>query len=92
MKTETEVKHTPTPWHSSVNMEVDIYACGFRIACMKGGEIVRDKANAAYIVRAVNCHEELLELAKSLHSHLGKSNGRKIGCADCETIAKAESK
>lgn len=56
--------HTPTPWHTADNMDIDIYASGFRIAIMKGGEIRRDKANAAFIVAACNAHEKMLETLK----------------------------
>jgi hypothetical protein len=61
-----KITHTPTPWHIANNMDVDIYGdTGFRIAVMKGGEIMRDEANAAYIVRAVNAYAPMVEALKA---------------------------
>lgn len=95
MSTQTEVKHTPTPLAVAIYQAMGIYKAAFgesmhgthpQIAAML------ELGPMKPIASAVNCHKELLELAKSLHNHLGKSNGRKIGCADCETITKAESR
>lgn len=55
MKTETKVKHTPTPWTIK----------GYEIVNKDGwiASVNQDKPeDAAYIVRAVNCHEELIRL------------------------------
>lgn len=62
MKTETKVTHTPTPlpWKVSNNRDVEIYGSSYRIVVMVGGELHRDKANAAFIVKAVNSHQEML--------------------------------
>lgn len=48
--------------------------------------------NAAFIVRAVNNLQPLINAFKKEHSHLGCDDGRKAGCESCEAIARAESR
>lgn len=67
-----EVKHTPTPWEvngleiQATNREETFIAEVFN-------ENESAKANAQFIVKAVNCHDELIEAL----AHL-------IACADCK--------
>ena len=77
MKTET-VKHTPTPWEIKITQEgFEIVGSANKanyksvIAWIKlGGATWKDtwnkeqEANAEFIVRACNSHEELLEACK----------------------------
>ena len=53
--------HTPTPWQVANGSPLLIGCDGFWIAGMMGlqGEI--GEANARFIVRAVNCHDQLVE-------------------------------
>jgi hypothetical protein len=64
-----KTQHTPTPWevdreagddsHVMIDSQSDVYI----------GEIFIE-ANAAFIVRAVNAHEELLHVIKGMVHHL----------------------
>lgn len=65
-------QHTPTPWMYYENGSVGrdktpMYTIGFGIGGMLG-EVVGE-ANAQFIVKAVNCHEELLEACKKALKH-----------------------
>src|SRR5271157_3455432 len=63
-----EVQHTPTPWKVSVHVD----GCNFTSYMINEVELAgaesdeEAEANAAFIVRAVNAHEELLRVAKFL--------------------------
>lgn len=71
-------KHTPTPWMHEHTKDketnsVDIYNIdGACIATVRSnhGYDVRE-ANAAYIVKAVNCHEQLVEALVRAQCELG---------------------
>lgn len=55
-------KHTPTPWYLSP-ISCDVWANpGFTICEVypSGHETEEKKANAEFIVRACNCHDELV--------------------------------
>jgi hypothetical protein len=56
-------KHTPTPWNGSN----DIWSINStqRVAQAFGLDVIERKANADFIVRAVNSHEELLAACKA---------------------------
>ncbi|MFA7308101.1 MAG: hypothetical protein WC026_15675 [Hyphomicrobium sp.] len=58
------VEHTKTPWRVGRNGGDDAVFSGNRVVAMcdtdTNAERV-DKANAAFIVRACNCHAELVE-------------------------------
>lgn len=66
--------HTPTPWElydegkSAVGHQFAIVGNKERIATVHGleNELPKTQANAAFIVRAVNCHDELVETIKLL--------------------------
>ena len=89
--------HTPTPWHPH-DMEQGI-------VCTEGGLPIVDtnakaleqserNANAAFICRAVNAHEELLAMLKHEHDKLIEIDEAEHGdtCPVCDVIAKAEGK
>lgn len=71
MSTQTEVKHTPTPWKikNLTHNDLPVYAVmnsqGQLIAEVPAMDEI-DKANAAFIVRAVNCHEDLFKACKKV--------------------------
>src|ERR1700682_5153340 len=91
MKTKSEQKpqHTPTPWSVATSikefvpktqgggLKVRLLGNGFqRLGTMNASEDTElARANAAFIVRAVNSHEELLEAAKVALERLGKLPG-----------------
>ena len=63
-------KHTPTPWKVVDNpdlplgiVEVDEDGSGI---CNMEFDHERDKANAEIIVRAVNCHDELVYVVETM--------------------------
>jgi len=65
MKNKVNVsEHTPTPWHSDLSTvhgpEIDAEYQEKQIVCS-----VINRADAAFIVKAVNCHEELLNALKA---------------------------
>lgn len=57
-------KHTPTPWKITVQQDVLLY-----IEKTKGNK--QATANAALIVRAVNCQEELIEMLEKVTNQQG---------------------
>lgn len=64
MNTQTEVKHTATPWTIK----------GYEIVNKDGwiASFNQDKPeDAAYAVRAVNCHEELIKAANTFLESIG---------------------
>jgi len=69
METKEQVMHTPTPWqvfitHGTVD---HIGTRGRKVAAFPwDGEHELDIANAEFIARAVNCHEDLLTLARDV--------------------------
>lgn len=90
----SEPRHTPTPWvleGNSINGK-DFEGC---IAMASGKSAHQNLINAAYIVRAVNSHEELLRAAKAMHDEfLSHSRGSVAheDCWWCAAIARAEGK
>jgi len=96
------MNHTPTPWHLGEQTPWYIYTPGIpthRIAetCTTpdGSLLAKEaKANAAFIVRAVNAHEALLAIAKELledRLSLNADNPDLTTRAE-QAIAKAEGK
>ena len=84
MKTNDEVKHTPTPWHYTVGADSGTFPI------WKSNEIMHrlafiamvanadesypyktTEANAAFIVKACNAHDELLKAAKIALAWMG---------------------
>lgn len=75
----SETKHTPGPWVTDErhNYPCDIYANSengeelIAIACdLDDGGAMTDEANARFIVRACNSHEELLAALKRLTAEI----------------------
>jgi hypothetical protein len=68
---ETTAKHTPTPWKAThigegeyrKEIVIDVATCGQIAEVLDAGN---GQANAAYIVRAVNSHADLLEALKAV--------------------------
>lgn len=82
------MSHTPTPWNGDqFTMPETI-----RIASIDGKSIaglaqsVKNKANAEFIVRAVNSHEELLEASQGLLNAL-QARLMRTGCNGPEESA-----
>jgi len=114
-KEKVENKHTPTPWKSiredyrgNADKLVIHSSDDHRIAVVdvtkweddERGFTEIEEANAAFIVRAVNCHEDLLIAMKKIKEwYAPTANG---GWADhqdaityqlaCQAIARAEEK
>ena len=64
-----ETKHTPTPWEVETNPNIKIYIrAGTKEIChMCEGDLYgRPDVNAAFIVRACNSHDALVEALKAL--------------------------
>jgi hypothetical protein len=59
-------KHSPLPWRGDRN----IYGADNTVVCTNnrpaGGQIAVENANRDLILRAVNCHQALVEAVKSL--------------------------
>lgn len=76
MKPKTEGKHTPIPWKWHIddlgNPEIynDRRIIASTVPQYKG---LHDEANAAFICRAVNAHEGLVEACKKLVTYLNDS-------------------
>jgi hypothetical protein len=84
-----ERKHTPTPWHVANGSHIHDKPTEFdetgarigdtpnRIAAIEYpyGDAEGKAFNAEYIVRAVNCHDELVEALKRARDHMIMSEG-----------------
>ena len=75
MRTQTAEGHTPTPWRISSVTSRYIESHDGEIIGTAYPETMMDDypvacANAAFIVKAVNCHEELLEACKQMRDML----------------------
>jgi hypothetical protein len=98
-----KIKPTPTPWMTEGRYVLNSVG-GISIACttqLKGKNESQDihfekiaKANAAFIVKAVNCHEELINVVKALSELMGKSDYAfsEVNLWAHQVIAKAEGK
>lgn len=82
--------HTPTPWN--VSYDTDIYASpNIQVSvCSRTGVEGQAKINAAFIVRAVNLFDEMLNCVKDHECFCG--DGDVMICNRCRIIAKAEGK
>lgn len=79
---EMKKKHTPIPWHHDPEVPRYVYANRDKGPCIAAMQYVNDseeeaQANAAFIVTAVNSHEELLRACKAALDML--TNDRAIG-------------
>jgi hypothetical protein len=96
-KAQRNAAHTPTPWkvdicspkHDQKGITIQTQG-GIVIAHIQWQLDDSEKANAAYIVRAVNCHEEFLELMKYIIAHEGNINYQTMFEYLKKAIAKAE--
>jgi len=100
MKPKTEPKHTPTPWGYTYDGSSD-WSIGpvndpqsNPVMNVWSKDDDKARANAGFIVRAVNSHEALLKMAKYYHQSDDMSfkiHQRVMpNCEDCRTIAQAE--
>lgn len=88
-------KHTPTPWHFRKSEYARIVVGATHSIGSRNTDNLAFccEANADLIVRAVNCHDELLAFAKATFHYFDKKHN---GCHDPlwhlakEIIAKAE--
>ncbi len=68
-----QAKRTPTPWSLDEGRPGCFEICAadtLSIIAETLSKGVRDKANAAYIVRAVNAHEKMLSALKFAVAHM----------------------
>ena len=59
-------EHTPTPWEQSISEPERVYESGGILVHANGSKYLPDAekvANAAFIVRAVNSHDALIQAA-----------------------------
>lgn len=88
-RTERSEGHTPTPWKIGYWDEIITDSNGYKIA-LADPRNPNDKKDTAFIVRAVNNHEALLNAAKYAINVI-KSSGRDIYVEPIEkAIAQAE--
>src|SRR6185436_18843022 len=89
MQTETNVQHTPTPWHIQKRISGDqmfeIYTEGIEEVEAKVA-LAFEKEDAAFIVRAVNSHEALVEAAKRVRSVLNDEGKEILTKAEMEQL------
>lgn len=96
MKTKPEVQHTPTPWklaessHSRVSFIVSDK--GYAIGDVDVSSVTPEEAeaNAAFIVRVVNCHEELVGWIKQFIEDFGDDLKTPVRLHAKKLLAKAE--
>lgn len=71
-KIDSPAAHTPTPWNLNPKAVLVIESEGVTVASCGNANVIRDQweANAAFIVRAVNAHEELLSLLKEARNRM----------------------
>jgi hypothetical protein len=92
-------QHTPTPWKARKEysnrwriesereglIPLSVAQVVLTVSEVGCGEESENDANAAFIVRAVNCHEELLEALKGMLEYVNPSKPKKA-----PTIAELE--
>lgn len=94
---ETKPMHTPTPWrvgdagHTVFGPKIDPYPYE-SIAPTIIASNIRNSDNAAFIVRAVNFHQGLVDIIKSMHNQFKLHDGILSDCDICIYIARAEGK
>jgi hypothetical protein len=82
--------HTPTPWFSDKGAVWDSQDLLRRLLIAEciGDSRANAKADAAFIVRAVNAHEALVELARRVAEHFAHTDAP-LGIAARDALAKA---
>jgi hypothetical protein len=92
------MRHTPTPWMVGPeyydNPKGDMKAGYIGSFADEATSVFRcaKPEDAAFIVKAVNCHDELLKALKMFHNTEDKLHGPRAHCYGCIAIAKAESR
>ena len=87
--------HTPTPWDMKSGEDgFDILGADGNIVMETLNPNSMEIANAAFIVQAVNCHEELVDELKSWHLEclVCKGDVNSGACQTAKVLAKAEGK
>ena len=72
---ELKPQHTPTPWNviedeNTYEVIIDSKKGVIAKTLLNHMELIQAERNAKFIVRAVNSHEELVTLLKSIRGHL----------------------
>lgn len=97
IKMENKMGHTPTPWRVNATNDGEILAAKYLVALTYSavGKESEVAANAEFITRACNSHEDLIKIAQAYYNVI------KAGLVDVslatanhitDTIAKAEGK
>ena len=96
---EAKMKHTPVPWKVDEQYKADVQTADGKLeicttsksVLLEGNTPSRAEtlANAAFIVRACNCHDELLAAFKKIKKQLTQSNDRFQMIAEIEKITNA---
>jgi len=73
----SEAKHTALPWyirHEKLARQIHIETCKYAedIASISNADEPRDHANAAFIVRATNAHQMLVEALEEVDAWVEK--------------------
>lgn len=85
--------YTPTPWKLEGNWIVSGFFGVHELPASNEGSQAEHLANAAFIVRAVNSHEEMLAILKTILTMIDKTQGAdRLGILIAQAIAKAEGK
>lgn len=97
MKSKTEAKHSPTPWSlttygiSACSDSDDKFKVVFAVEPSQVGSLEEAKANAAFIVRAVNNFQPMLDALKQLQIIVdAQDNMDRLGIMLAKVIQKAE--
>lgn len=68
------VSASPLPWHVGPHYKSDVHSRDGDVCACVGLNTPRAIANAAFIVRAANCHDELLAVLKAIEE-IGEIDG-----------------
>lgn len=83
--------HTPTPWKVEYDTETGInIGSNSELVAKAVKTVSNSKENAAFIVRAVNAHEELVEIAKAYRNMFKRDDHPKDAWYIDELIKRAE--
>lgn len=95
-----DTKHTPTPWEvlpsSDPNQLIVMGGGTSDPALPYGGRFVclvpaRKQANAEFIARACNCHDEMREALSGLVEHVSESDLATVDAATADKFRRAMS-
>src|SRR5687768_17555418 len=92
--------HTPTPWVATKQFVMDsngayLFEPSGKRCLENGSPVPRDLEDAAFIVQAVNAHEDLIQACYLAADHYHSSTDEPIctdnaPCCFCKAIAEAE--